>query len=205
MKTARFEELVAFAQKKHKGQTRACDAPAWHHLVRVSRLLTEILSVYKEGSVADRAALPRAALGHDILEDTTATREEVTRLFGVREAALIWVIKNEEDDAHTDAYRKKVAESDEAARILKLADLYDNYTNVAYALPCLGAKWTHSYFLPIVEPMFARIRKTRFQAYRHTAGALCLMVASSQALLAEALARDDGKRTRYSAQRRKSS
>src|SRR3989344_7497791 len=93
-KTA-YEAALAFVQQKHAGQMRAGGVPTWHHLVRVSHLLQGVLEEYAEGTEDNRQAIVLAALGHDVLEDTDATRADVHSVFGERAAELIWGMTNE--------------------------------------------------------------------------------------------------------------
>ena len=64
----------------------------------------------------------------------------------------------------------------EEVRLIKLADLYDNVSSVAHTLPLLGKKWTTSFFLPIVVPMFATVKRTKFRKYRKTVALLIALV-----------------------------
>ncbi|MBI1957226.1 MAG: HD domain-containing protein [Candidatus Niyogibacteria bacterium] len=183
MTSKKFQTALAFVQKKHRGQKRAGGVPAWHHLARVSEILSDALERYNEGVLSDRRIAPIAALGHDVLEDTKATPHDVRRVFGERGFELIWGMTNEWGDAHRAPYVKKVIRSEELVRLMKLSDLADNLINVAYAFSELGEKWTSSYFLPIVTPMRNAIRKTRFVRYPKTAAHLIRIVDLATLLL----------------------
>ena len=178
-----FKKALRYAQKMHAGQTRAGGMPVWHHLLRVSETLGTILKETGEGSVAERKIIPIAALGHDILEDTKATQEEVGSVFGERGLELIRGMTNWLGDKNHGPYIKAMAAAEEAVRLIKLADSFDNFTSVAYNLTLLGEKWAYSYFLPIVLPMRQKIFKTRFVTYKKTAEKLMFLVDTGWNLL----------------------
>ncbi len=184
-----YNIALAFIQKYHTGQKRAGDVPTWHHLVRVSLLLQTVLERYKEGEKTERSIVALSALGHDILEDTEVAKDEVQEVFGDRGLELIIGMTNELGDKDVEPYVKKMVQAEESVRLIKLADLYDNISNVTYCLFTLGPKWTHGYFLPIVTPMYQAIKKTEFHTYRNTGEELQKMVEVAFFLLQSELGR----------------
>ncbi len=170
-----YREALRFVKEKHKGQFRAGRVPSWHHLERVSGLLRFALEKNKEGNENKRAIIATAALGHDVLEDTDASEKEVRKIFGEDGYKIIKGMTNRWGDKYKKPYIRQVITSEEAVRIVKLSDLYENYISVAYNLRRLGLKWTRSYFLPIVTPMLAALKKTKFRSYRKTAADLILL------------------------------
>lgn len=190
-----FKNALEFVKEKHKGQVRAGNVPAWHHLARVSNLLSLVLKKNKEADKRERFIIAAAALGHDVLEDTTATEKEVTAVFGARGAEIVKGMTNRLGDKHVGPYVAQVAGSEEAVRLVKLSDLYDNHISVVYNLHLLGLKWTHSYFLPIVTPMRLAVTKTKFKIFRKTASDLILLVNSASFLLEREIKRYEEKTT----------
>ena len=178
-----FEDLLSFVQKKHAGQERACGVPTWQHLFRVSMLLKQTLEYFKEGTPRERIIISYSALGHDILEDTDVSHDEVRDMFGTRGYELILGMTNEDGDGDVSGYVKRMAKAEEAVRLIKYADLYDNLTNVVYALKCLKVAWAHDYFLPIVTPMRKKLQKTHFSRFKNTANTIRFMVNSSANML----------------------
>ena len=74
-----------------------------------------------------------AALLHDLLEDTTYTRQQMEEKFGANVAQLVDAISREEDekrpkqgDQITDKYFRKILESGTKTIKLKVADKLDN-------------------------------------------------------------------------------
>ncbi len=183
------DRALAFVQKHHAGQMRAGGMPAWHHLLRVSNLLNQIFEKTKEGAAGERFLIPIAALGHDLLEDTKATEKEIAVIFGDGGLALIKGMTNRLGDKNHGPYIKHMTHAEEAVRLIKLSDLCDNYTSVTYNLALLGIPWTRSFFLPIVKPMHARVRKTKFSKYKRSATILIALVDAAERMLDEELKR----------------
>lgn len=169
---------IALVRTAHAGQKRS-DGPVWHHLDRVSRLLEIILGETKEGTETKRQTISLAALGHDSLEDTSVTAEELRAVFGQDGLALIEGMTNRFGDDHPEPYVKQVAAAAEEVRLIKLSDLYDNCTSVIFTLNALGPKWNDEFFLPIVRPMVAAVLETEFKTYPETAKMLKSMVRAS--------------------------
>lgn len=182
-----LKQILNFVKLKHCGQTHAGGVPVWHHLWRVAQLIDFVLKYTKEGNSKERFLIFAVALGHDLLEDTDAAKNEISSLFGKRCLALILRLTNCWGDKNPTPYVKQVIHSEEIVRIIKLADLYDNISNVTYNLRILGKKWTQSYFLPIVAPMKRTIIKTTFSRYGHSAEILTALVNAAETLLMEEL------------------
>lgn len=177
------QEALSLVKRLHAGQVRAGNAPVWHHLDRVSRLLEIVLEEEAEGAESEREIISLAGLGHDSLEDTGVKEEELQKYFGDDGLKLIIGMTNKFGDGHPEPYVKQVCESSEGVRLIKLSDLYDNCTSVIYTLKELGTKWTDEFFLPIVTPMINAITKTEFLIYPKTSERLKNMVLASYAVL----------------------
>ncbi|HTM67685.1 MAG TPA: HD domain-containing protein [Candidatus Binatia bacterium] len=181
----RRDKALALIQRVHEGQTRADGSvPAWHHLDRVSLLLRLVLEASGEGTDEEREDIALAGLGHDAVEDTEVTEEELREAFGERGVALIMGMTNRlGDDEDVAPYVRQVAAAEEGVRLIKLADLYDNCTSVLYDLFVLKPQWAEGWFLPIVEPMIAAVLPTTFTRFPAAAERLKAMVRSSHAML----------------------
>jgi hypothetical protein len=186
----RRAKALALIKRVHAGQTRADGSvPAWNHLDRVSRLLELVLEEEGEGTAEERAVIALAGIGHDALEDTEVTEDEMREAFGDRGLALVIGMTNREGDEDVRAYVRQVSTAEEGVRLIKLADLYDNCTSVCYDLFVLKPDWADGWFLPIVEPMIAAVLPTPFTTYARTAERLKGMVRSSHAMLKQEIAR----------------
>ncbi len=93
------EDAFRFARQAHARQRRETDsAPYVHHPVDVADLLEE--AGYGQEVVA-------AALLHDVVEDSEAGIEDVTRRFGARVAALVSAMT---EDPRIEGYEQRKAE-----------------------------------------------------------------------------------------------
>jgi (p)ppGpp synthase/HD superfamily hydrolase len=111
-------EALAFADRRHAGQTRDLDdAPFVTHPVEVACLLHE--SGYSDEVVA-------AGVLHDVLEDTDAEFSELEARFGPAVAELVAAVSDDpsiEDDAERKAaLRVQVAQAGECAAAVFAAD-----------------------------------------------------------------------------------
>jgi (p)ppGpp synthase/HD superfamily hydrolase len=177
-------------QRIHAGQFRGDGTvPAWHHLERVSRTLERILEETGEGPRAEREIIVLAALGHDALEDTTVTRDELDLVFAPRGLELIVGMTNPHGDGNHGPYVSQVASAEEAVRLIKLSDLYDNCTSVTHQMYSLGSRWAEEWFLPISWPMATAVLPTTFPTYPVAAERLKGMVRNSLAALRDEIAR----------------
>jgi (p)ppGpp synthase/HD superfamily hydrolase len=174
-----FKTDLIFVKKKHKGQYRAGKSPAWTHLLRVAQTLQILFEGTSEGTASERQLISVAALGHDLLEDTNASKKEIANIFTSEGLALIEGMTNEKGDSDHGDYIRQMKSAPEAVRLIKLSDLYDNYTSIVHNRNLLKERWIKSFFLPIVEPMFGTVRKTKFVKYKKTAALLIAMIALS--------------------------
>ncbi|HEY0454254.1 HD domain-containing protein [Actinophytocola sp.] len=111
----RLDEAVEFATRWHATQTRPAGEPYVEHLL-------EALSVLVAVKTTDIDTL-RAAVLHDVVEDTNCTLAEVEETFGPRVATLVdWVTKTDDREA----YLQRLQEAPPEARLVKLADRLSN-------------------------------------------------------------------------------
>ena len=75
-----LNRAYVYAMKAHGSQTRASGAPYFSHPLEVAAILTEL-------KLDDATII--AALLHDVIEDTEATRAEIDELFGSEIGALV--------------------------------------------------------------------------------------------------------------------
>jgi len=120
-----LDSAVAFALRWHANQVRPAGEPYVEHLLEVVRVLVEALDI------VDVDVL-RAAVLHDVVEDTECSPEAVRTRFGARVAELVeWVTKPEpaegESSAETrEAYLNRLRGAPTDALVVKLADRLSN-------------------------------------------------------------------------------
>lgn len=109
-------EAVAFAVRWHGDQRRPAGEPYVEHLQEATAFLA-----YGAG-VTDQALL-RAAVLHDVVEDTPCTLQEVRTTFGPQVATLVdWVTKSDDREAYLSRLRTAPVD----ALLVKLADRASN-------------------------------------------------------------------------------
>ena len=181
-----MEDLV---NTQHKQQTRNNGkVPYVTHLYGVRSVLESLIESCGEITDATLAKdLGNAALGHDLLEDTHVTKEEITANSNSRTLALIEELTNPEDDAHTEKYMNQLHTASEEARLVKYADLIDNTLSVAYGLHDLGRDWIKDFYLPILENTQKILADTNFTKYPKTAEEACRILKLAVELLSAKL------------------
>ena len=169
-----MERLVRHFHRKqfrnHKEGYLPAKIPYADHLLGVKTVLSSSLS--KFGECKDKQAFQDmcdAALGHDLLEDTDATEEDVLSATNPHVLALIKELTNPVDDDHTDQYMQQLRTASEEARLIKYADLIENTASVCYCFHVVGEKWAYEFYRPILRRTRAVLEETSFPNYPETA------------------------------------
>jgi (p)ppGpp synthase/HD superfamily hydrolase len=111
-----LDDAVAFAVERHGEQRRSAGEPYVEHLL-------EALEALVDGVGERDPDTLRAAVLHDVVEDTPTTLDEVRERFGERVAELVgWVTKSGDRAAYLAGLRG----APEAAITVKLADRLSN-------------------------------------------------------------------------------
>jgi guanosine-3',5'-bis(diphosphate) 3'-pyrophosphohydrolase len=125
---SRWQLAASFAAMKHRHQTRKDGVtPYYAHVVRVAMTVAQVFHCRDEAAIA-------AALLHDTIEDTTTDYDDLLDRFGAEVADIVAALtKNMAlPEAPREAeYDARLAKADWRARLIKLADTYDNYCDVA--------------------------------------------------------------------------
>ncbi|WP_290058733.1 HD domain-containing protein [Amycolatopsis solani] len=115
---AALDEAVAFAARHHGGQTRPAGEPYLEHLLEATRVLVEAIG-------STDVDVLRAAVLHDVVEDTDGTLDEVRARFGDRVATLVGWVTKPEGGARAD-YLARLRDAPDDALLVKLADRLSN-------------------------------------------------------------------------------
>jgi guanosine-3',5'-bis(diphosphate) 3'-pyrophosphohydrolase len=111
-----LDAAVEFAVRWHADQLRPAGEPYVEHLL-------EALTVLTEGVGVTDVDVLRAAVLHDVVEDTDCTLDQVRHRFGARTAELVdWVTK----DADRAEYLARLRTAPADALLVKLADRLSN-------------------------------------------------------------------------------
>ena len=119
-----YTKALSTAMHAHQGQYRKYSRqPYIHHPIRVSETVRELFEHREE-----HEKMVAAALLHDVLEDTWMTEEDLRHM----PKEVVELIKYLSEDKslyikkRRDLYRNQLEKSPEAAKLIKLADIWDN-------------------------------------------------------------------------------
>ncbi len=123
-----WQEAAALAARLHQGQMRKDgETPYVSHVYRVT------LTVCHLFGCDDPTALT-AALLHDLIEDTTADYEDIEEEFGSEVADIVAALSKDmrrPEPIREKLYDEGLEEAVWQAKLIKLADTYDNYCDQA--------------------------------------------------------------------------
>ena len=129
----RLTKALLFAAEAHRNQRRkgAAQEPYLNHLVEVLDLLVQAT----DGTDTDMLI---AAILHDVVEDTSASYEDVAKNFGERVAEI--VRENSDDMTLPKAERRRARIAgmplkSREARLIKMADVISNLRAIAVSPP----------------------------------------------------------------------
>jgi guanosine-3',5'-bis(diphosphate) 3'-pyrophosphohydrolase len=125
-------EAAAFAARAHRHQVRKDnETPYFSHPVRVCLVVRHVFGF-------DDPKILAAALLHDTIEDTTTDYDDVVEAFGPEVAKWVGVLSKDPRlpfGEREEAYCAALAAADWPAKVVKLADLYDNLGDCQHFTP----------------------------------------------------------------------
>lgn len=123
-----WHKAVGLACRLHDGQMRKDrKTPFIAHPFRVTMIVRDLFGCDDEIALA-------AALLHDAIEDTTADFEDVEKCIGVEGARIVAALTKDmrlPEHEREPAYDEGIRRAGWRAKLIKLADCYDNLTDVA--------------------------------------------------------------------------
>jgi (p)ppGpp synthase/HD superfamily hydrolase len=121
-----WQRAASFAAREHAGQVRKDGkTPYFAHPTRVA------LTVCHVFGETDETALV-AALLHDLIEDTKTDYDDLVEEFGEGVAAAVAALTKDArlpEEKRESAYDEHLARASWQARLVKLADVYDNFSD----------------------------------------------------------------------------
>lgn len=121
-------KAASFAARKHNGQIRKDGkTPYVAHPFRVAMIVRDVFGFADEEMLA-------AALLHDTIEDTPTDHDDISKLFGEKVAGIVSALTKDmrlPKESREEAYDRQLAEGPWEARLIKLADVYDNISEAA--------------------------------------------------------------------------
>jgi guanosine-3',5'-bis(diphosphate) 3'-pyrophosphohydrolase len=124
MTQADWQRAASFAARAHDGQIRKDGrTPYAAHTFRVAMVIRHVFACDDEVCIA-------AGLLHDTIEDTDTDYDEILEDFGHEVADCVAAMTKDMrlvEDLREPAYDQQLARADWRARLVKLADVYDNF------------------------------------------------------------------------------
>jgi hypothetical protein len=121
-----WQQAASLAARFHQGQVRKDGkTPYIAHPFRVAMTVRDVFGV------DDPVALA-AALLHDVIEDTTADYDDLNKHFGAEVADVVAALTKDmrmPESLREAAYDRQLAAAAWQARLVKLADVYDNVSD----------------------------------------------------------------------------
>jgi (p)ppGpp synthase/HD superfamily hydrolase len=120
-----WQDASAFATRAHRHQARNDGTPYASHPARVAMTIAVVFCF-------DDPEILAAAFLHDTIEDCDVDYDEILELFGRNVADYVAAMSKDmrlEEPIREVAYDKQLAEGPWQGRLIKLADVFDNYTD----------------------------------------------------------------------------
>lgn len=122
-----WQKAASFAARAHAGQVRKDGrTPYVAHPFRVAMIVRDVFGCEDEAVLA-------AALLHDTIEDTTTDYDELRKEFGEDVASIVAAMTKDmrlPERQREPSYDEQLRRSDWRARLVKLADTFDNLCDV---------------------------------------------------------------------------
>lgn len=123
-----WQEAISFAARAHRNQVRRdARTPYVAHPCRV-------MMIVRHAFGCDDAAVLCAAVLHDTIEDTTTDYDDLRDRFGAEVADLVAELTKNmalPEEQRERVYDEQLASGDRRARLIKLADVYDNLCDLS--------------------------------------------------------------------------
>jgi len=121
-----WHDAVSFACRAHEGQRRKDGVtPYVSHAVRVALIVRDLFGCDDEPCLC-------AALLHDVIEDTPADYDDVLDRFGETTADCVAALTKDmrlREPEREPSYDRGLARANWRAKLIKLADVMDNYND----------------------------------------------------------------------------
>lgn len=164
----------AFGEQKDKTQRYG-----WDHAFDVGRRLLTTLVETEELDPQSAIDLWRAAIGHDLLEDTSVTAAQLKKRWGAATLSSIQDLTNRKGDKDFTDYIAALCEAPEEVMLIKLCDIASNAENSLRHYRLAGPGWLHSFWLPLLEKYLASFSPYPFKKYPRSGNQLLESISST--------------------------
>ena len=125
MSISLWQKAAALSARSHRHQERNDGTPYASHPARVAMTIAVVFGF-------DDPEILAAAFLHDIIEDCAINYDDILEQFGRNAADYVAVMTKDmrlEEEIREVAYDKQLADGPWQGRLIKLADVFDNFTD----------------------------------------------------------------------------
>jgi len=128
--TEKVRTAVAMAVGRHKEQHREGGEMYANHVLRVGLRATQYVLIQE---LENQEILIKAAILHDILEDTPTSEEEIGQKFGKEILEIVKAVSHRDEDEPDEEYLNRVAAGGDLAVLVKRFDRLENLNDLVKA------------------------------------------------------------------------
>lgn len=141
---------------------------SWKHAAETAHYLKTVAQKTKEIDKALLQKLCRACLGHDLLEDTSASPSSIKKQWGGEVFAMIKEMTNEHGDTDFKDYITRLHKAHEGVLLIKLADIYSNVSHSVEKFERMDVSWLRTFWLPLLKKYQKELLLRNFILYPKT-------------------------------------
>lgn len=160
---------LAFVKKACGNSSLRPSRPLWKHSYDVGLKISQAAQKGGELDLARTNLLIKAALGHDLLEDTKTTQGQIEKRWGKKALTIIKDLSNSQGDKDFREYISKLQKGSEETLLVKFADILSNVSNSVRTFRSLDQGWIKNFWIPLLRRYERAFFKIKFTAYPKTA------------------------------------
>lgn len=167
-----FASDIALARKWYGDKRNLSGAPIILHVQDAANSLKRNHKELAEINPEHFRTLYRAALGHDLFEDTNVKKSEVEKYWGKEVVNLINLMTNMKGDKDFTEYIKVLSKSEEDVRLIKLVDIVSNLNNSLKTFDELDKKWVANFWIPLLDQYNEKLLPVPWSKYQYLASSI---------------------------------
>ncbi len=160
---------------------------SWRHATETAYYLKTIALRTKEIDKVLLQKLCKACLGHDLLEDTSASESDIKKQWGDEVLTMIKEMTNEHGDMDFKDYITRLHKASEGVLLIKLSDIYSNITNSIKKFDRMDISWIRTFWFPLLKKYQKQLLSRNFIHYPKTGATIKKDIKKCIALLEKKL------------------
>ncbi|KKU52117.1 MAG: hypothetical protein A3H69_01525 [Candidatus Sungbacteria bacterium RIFCSPLOWO2_02_FULL_47_9] len=142
---------------------------SWKHARATALYLQKKARACGEVKEKELSTMFLGALGHDLLEDTHASKQELEKRWGKKTLRYIKEMTNKNGDSNTQGYIRHLKRADEEGLLIKFADIYSNSENSLKHFKTFKTSWIKGFWVPLLLRYKKELFCRKFKKYPTTA------------------------------------